>query len=538
MKMSARRVRRGLLIIASAAAAIFGAAPLHVAAAAYSGTAQNGFSGPTGLTGSDGLGEPTIVHDSANRLFVTAPQAIGNVNTAGGSPMFTSSDGGNTWSSPVRDPYCTAFSGGDTDLAVDNTDDVYQTDLYLVNSCVGVSTDHGGSFAAGDVFGTQTIPGDDRPWVAFNSSTNQLYYTFDSLRSIDVTNTVSTSNALARVQSITETTVIPECLLSLCGMAIPGPVPVGVRACVCPPGGIAADNSVGGTHSHTGRVYVSFSHQQGTAIAHGDPVGTCPACGVLTWVMPPTVIADASSGSAFQDEWNFDPIKVDANGTVYVMWAHAPTYTNRVANTVKIEYAYSTDGGATFSTPVTVSTEPGTTTFPTMDVVSPGVLDVAWYGDPQHTTDPNLAKGPWNVYYARITGADTNSPSITSPQIGGGSTSGPEIAVSGMHNNACIQTGGNGSAQCSDRSLLDFFQLTDDTCGNPNIIYTGGDAGQGVGTLLYFTKLALNPCTVTGNPPVPEAPWVPLLMAPAAGIGVLLLRRKHGQSLSRKGHIR
>ena len=51
-----------------------------------------------------------------------------------------------------------------------------------------------------------------------------------------------------------------------------------------------------------------------------------------------------------------------------------------------------------------------------------------------------------------------------------------------MHN-GCIQTGGG--ASCPDRSLLDFFQITD-VSGHPNIVYTTGDVNAGVN--LYFTK--------------------------------------------------
>lgn len=41
------------------------------------------------------------------------------------------------------------------------------------------------------------------------------------------------------------------------------------------------------------------------------------------------------------------------------------------------------------------------------------------------------------------------------------------------------------NASCPDRSLLDFFQVTD-ISGIPNIVYTVGDANAGVN--LYFTK--------------------------------------------------
>lgn len=466
---------------------------------------MNGFTTPNPIPQSGGLGEPSIVHDSANRLFVTGPQGIGNVQP-GGSPLFTSTDGGSTWGAPVRSLACTGLSGGDTDLTVDGGDNVYQTDLWLGGSCLSVSTDHGSSFAAGNPFGTHPPNVDDRPWLAWNKISNQVYAIWDGGSSINYSYTTSGQPPQA-VQMVGPNAVVPESAVNSSN------TPDSVRECVCPPGGIATDNTTG---AHSGRVYVSYSYQHGTAISYGDLTGTCPACTVATWTGPITIPgSDTGTGSvsAFEDEWNFDPIKVDGNGTLYVVWAHALNFNGTVAGSGGVQeyYSYSTTGGTTWHGPFKLSTETGTTTFPTMDVVSPGVLDVAWYGDPSSTTtDPNTVPSTdtWNMYYTRVTGANTDTPTFS-----------PEIAVSGMHT-GCIQSGGNGSSECSDRSLLDFFQLTDDTCGNPNVIYTGGDVTNGV--QLYFTKLTVSPCSAV----TPETPWAPLLLVPGSGIAVFALRRR------------
>src|SRR5207245_1055488 len=108
---------------------------------------------------SSGLGEPSIAIDSAGRLFVTAPQAIGNI-TGGGSPVWNSTTSGTTWSAPVV-PTGDPISGGDTDLAVDAADNVFQTDLWLGNTAMAVSSNHSASFVANEYGHTQ--PGDDRP---------------------------------------------------------------------------------------------------------------------------------------------------------------------------------------------------------------------------------------------------------------------------------------------------------------------------------------------------------------------------------------
>jgi hypothetical protein len=115
------------------------------------------------------------------------------------------------------------------------------------------------------------------------------------------------------------------------------------------------------------------------------------------------------------------------------------------------------------------------------------------------------ATSTWNVYYTRISSADTTTPSITNPVV----------AISGMHT-GCIQSGGG--AACADRTLRDFFQLADTPTG-PNVIYTAGQTAGG--TNLWFTKLSS--ATV-----VAEAPWSALLLLPAGlalGVGVRRRRR-------------
>ena len=469
--------RRTLLVVAAGLVVGFAASPTSSARASgpYGGTAKNGFTAPLSLPSSAGLGEPTIIHDNGagngglDRLFVTAPQGIGNVMTSGGSPLYMSADGGSHWGAPVRSQLCTGLSGGDTDLGVDSGNNVYQTDLWLGNSCLSVSTDHGQSFAAGNPFGSELQPGDDRPWIAYNKIHNQLYLTYDGLDALHVSNTAPLTNPLLGIQTTNDNVVVPETAVNS------GNTPDSVRECVCPPGGIAADNS-GGTHA--GRVYVSYSYQHGTAISYSDPTCSPLSCTTASWTAPILIPNSGSSGSAFEDEWNFDPIKVDSKGTVYVMWGRAPGYdaTNNLApNGVIMQFASSSDGGNHWKGPFTLSTTTRTNTFPTMDVASPGKLQFAYYGAPGATGDPNTIAStqPWNVYYGTVSNANTATPSISKPVV----------AISDMHN-GCIQTGGGGS--CSDRSLLDFFTLTTNRNGVPDIIYTGGDATNGV--QLYFTR--------------------------------------------------
>jgi hypothetical protein len=458
--------RRKAGVAASVVITVGAALGSTVFAAGGGGTAGTGFLAPVQVPQSGGLGEPSLAVDSSGRLVATAPQSLGNVN-GGGSPVWTSTNGGASWSGPVH-PSGDPVSGGDTDLAIDSADNIFQADLWLGNSAMAVSTDHGATFLANEYGHTQ--PGDDRPWLAYSTKDNAIYMVYDGVDAVHVAKSAPLVAPQAGVVLAQDVPVVAESAVSVT-LGISG-VSAPLRQCVCPPGGIAVDQA-------SGSVYVTYSRQNGGANGGGVGVARSDNSG-LTWTNM-SIPGTGSTGSAFDTEYNFAPVKVDANGVVYVAWSEGRNFhTDANGNTVAAggvatKYAYSTDKGATWSAPVTLSTSSGTTTFPTLDVVSPGVIDVAWYGTAA-TGDPNLVPGSasWDVDFAQVTAANTATPAFT-----------PAVAVSGIHS-GCIQTGGSGSGLCSDRSLLDFFQLVVDHSGKANVIYTAGSASAG--TNLYVVR--------------------------------------------------
>ena len=454
------RMHRSTGAAASVVVTVAAALGSTVFAAGGGGTAGTGFTAPVQIPQSGGLGEPSLAIDQSGRIFVTAPQALGNVN-GGGSPVWTSTSGGASWSNPVH-PQGDPVSGGDTDLAIDSAGDVYQADLWLGNSAMAVSTDHGASFIANEYGHTQ--PGDDRPWLAYSSRDNAIYMVYDGVDAVHVARSAPLLAPQAGVLLAQDVPVIAESAVSL-GVSAGG-VSAPVRMCVCPPGGIAVDQS-------SGSVYVTYSRQNGGS--NGGGVGVSRSDdGGLTWTHM-SIPGTGSTGSAFDTEYNFAPVQVDGNGTVYVAWGEGRNINSSGLATggVSIRYAYSSDRGAHWSAPVTLSTSNGPTTFPTLDVASPGVIDVAWYGTAA-TGDPNTvgSAASWDIDFAQVTGANTAAPAFA-----------PAVAVSGIHT-GCIQTGGN--ASCSDRSLLDFFQLVVDGTGKADIIYTAGSDSSG--TNLWFVR--------------------------------------------------
>jgi hypothetical protein len=269
---------------------------------------------------------------------------------------------------------------------------------------------------------------------------------------------------------------VPECLIG--GQSIVGTgdvslanpchsgTPANIRQCVCPPGGIAVDQS-------TGSVYITYSRQNGRDVGGGVGVARSDDLG-LTWTAT-SIPGTGSTGSAFDTEWNFQPVKVDSQGNVYVTWGEV-----KKGGSVAIRFAVSKDHGATWSKPVTVSTTTASNVFPTMDLVGPGQVDIAYYGT-KSAGDPNtLTKATWNLYLAKSTNALTRTLSFT-----------PKLAVAGIHTGGIESSNGT-----SDRSLLDFFQVAVDPAGKANIIYTAGKEGppdpttglSSSDTNLFFTK--------------------------------------------------
>jgi hypothetical protein len=459
VRPAASRISRlaALSVAALSVAAVTLARDAPVAAAGAS------FGTPVEIPNSSGLGEPSLAIDSAGRLFVTAPQSLGNV-TGFGSPVWTSTTGGTSWNNgvaPIGDP----VSGGDTDLAIDAADNVYQTDLWLGDSAMAVSTDHGQSFIANE-YG-HTTPGDDRPWLAYSKPDNALYMVWDGVTAVYAQKSAPLAAPQLGILPGQTTPVIPE---SVIASSLTDSAPV--RECVCPPGGIAVDQS-------SGQVYVTYSRQNGSGVGGAVGIARSDNSG-LSWTNM-SIPGTGSTGSAFDVEWNFIPVKVDSNGVVYAAWGEV---TN--SGSVVIKYAASSDHGATWTAPKVVSTNSTTSVFPTLDVVSPGVVDVAWYGT-SASGDPNTvpSSASWNLDFAQVTGANSTSPTISAT-----------TAVSGIHK-GCIQAGGG--ASCSDRSLLDFFQLAVDHSGLADIIFTEGDATAG--TNLFFVHQTSGSTTTTTKKP-------------------------------------
>ncbi|MCA1702104.1 MAG: glycoside hydrolase [Actinobacteria bacterium] len=125
-------------------------------------TAPIGFDAPVRVGNFQGF-EPSIEIDSVGTIFVTAAE-FPQGTSAGGSPLWRSTDDGKTFQEVVAKPGAYAWEG---DIALDADDRVYFVDMYAF------AESHLSRYSAGgellELYRPAVInsqPLDDRPWVA------------------------------------------------------------------------------------------------------------------------------------------------------------------------------------------------------------------------------------------------------------------------------------------------------------------------------------------------------------------------------------
>lgn len=176
------------------------------------------------------------------------------------------------------------------------------------------------------------------------------------------------------------------------------------------------------------------------------------------------LVAPAISGHKTLD--SFPAGDVDAAGNVHVVWQDL--YTTGKGKTAtkdsQIRYAYSADGGSTFSAPLQISSG-GSNVFPWIAAGAAGKVAAVWY-HADKTGDPNNVAGPWYVHMAQ-TGT-----------LGGAFAESRATPLS-IHNDV-ICTGGT-SCSGDDRDLLDFFEVDIGKDGYAVITFTKDTDASGNG---------------------------------------------------------
>jgi len=448
--------------------------------------------------------------------------------------IWTSTDGGQTWTKRLGNPIYTGFS--DPSLSEDEANNIYDTGIDLANDAVYASQDGGVTWVAG----TPQCHEGDRPWLA-GGKPGEVFMSTDSEQSGHeiVHGTLSGVNG----QNLT---------------------------LVC---STAAITDNGGQ----GQLY--YNHSNGDLIEGADfndggyGIGVLPNASNANFSGSgtPTPFTQHESSTLCSahptycsDFAIFAPqIAIDAAGTTYVVWANNPRGTattgcgGLLPNTTggpnllpnQVIMVSTPDEGQTWSEPMVIASPPnGVVTWPWIAAGAAGNISVVWDQSDQ-VTDPDcdsaaLATGGrptnWTVQVANIYGVNTATPVVDQvdavPNFDGLHAGGV------MHTGGICQSGTTCAATGQDRRLGDF--LTNSLDQNGCVMVATGDTqltdpitgAQFPTSRPLFLEQASGPSLTTGLPcnalvaTTPEAPVAPLLIGGgvivAAGAGYARRRRR------------
>ena len=329
--------------------------------------------------------------------------------------------------------------GGDTDLAVDDQNYVYFSDLEgLANVGTSVSNDNGNTWRKNTLASQEA--GVDRQWYAVDNgptssaADNTVFFVYRQtpLGSQILSSPGSTGPAdpVGGLQWTNAATVPGQLAISQgapCGKLFFDPVK---RNLYMPCG-------------KSDHIEVTIGHvapgQRTNIDFHTVELQPAPPKGDPTTVFP----------------W----IGIDAAGNLMVVWIDG---TDR-----NVYESVSTDAGTSWTTPVQVNTPPATTnTFPEVAGGSKGRFVISWYGndstassdDQPANTSVDAANYPWYGYVAVVTKANTLAPHIAQQPF----TKHP------MHYGYICNSG---TACTSGRTMADYFDVAFDKQGLIRLVF-------------------------------------------------------------------
>jgi len=445
------------------------------------------------LPASGAANEPSLAIDSTGAIFVTGPTQLTHATTVSASPLampvsasplWKSTDGGATWTGPISTETggqtATGLGGGDSDIVIGPGDSIYVTNLWLGNSSMSVSTDHGSTFTELPI--GHVTPVDDRPWLTYDPASGSLYMAWDGAGALHVGRaliggTVQVNQVPgAGPQQVPSAGPQGQLVFEQDVPAVPNEPDRGCST--CPPGTLVVDPF--------GNVDVAFAGTSGVGVASSTDGG-------LTWgtpaYVPGTAGTNASNSNVFQI------LRSDAQGNLYLVWTALASNGNPA-----VLLSFLPSGSSAWHAPIQVSTTPDAL-FGTLAVVAPGIVDVAYYGS-TFSGDPNGAPPStrWNLDLAQVQDL-FGSPTTTTADV-----------LPSFHHGAISTGGATGSltgtvsGTPADRRLGDFFSIAVDAAGLANIITAADD---GSGTKLQFIH-------ETPSPPPPAAAGYSFAVPPPA----------------------
>ncbi len=344
-----------------------------------------GLAAPSGFTPQTRLGfhvnnewEPAIAADRFGHVYMIYPQygGVPGCATCYSPTMILqiSNDSGVTWGSPtVIYPAGSTSYQVDAQIVVDPEDGQTVYAAWLQNNksdiLVGKSTDHGLTWTF--VTADSTNAGTDKPILAVRGQDVYVAYTHSQ--------TVFVTYSHNGGATFTEVKMNQNAKL---GWSLGG----------------------GGTVTPNGNVYFSWDgyEQNGGAKGNVNLYVSKSTDGGATWTTKTLDVSKAPPDcSAFDCGWAFlgaaATMTSDSSGNLYALWNAGST----AKGPERIYFAKSSNGGGTWSTKVDVSLAPAGThhAFPAIAAAGNGDVRIAWM-------DARAANGGmdrWNVYYRSST---------------------------------------------------------------------------------------------------------------------------------------
>jgi hypothetical protein len=455
------------------------------------------------VTGEPSLSVSSTLNASGHHdVYVSAP--FGFSTTA--SFIWKSPDGGQTFhlvgaESPAAagKPAMTCAGGGDSSLVNDTAGRLYFADLQgLTDVSDSVSSDGGNTFVS--TCNSANATGVDRPWLAAYGdpfTTGREYMTVD--QTAQCTINCGLGQAGSNMLEVTQTN----------GAAAATQVFSPLPAQQIEPDGIVGGAVVDQRNGDLYIVHTGLTDNNGAVTGGGDGNGNTNAIVVdrfpggynqtVATPVPPTSISlcapynpsgpcrsetvvhsplDANGNSTVNNGQDFATMAIDTSGNLYVVWAQSPVDSSgNVDGPTTIYLATSTDGGATWTSPINVSSHVSglqTNVFPWLAAGAAGRVDIVWYGTPTLGSCPNEPCGAgfinasWNVYMAQTLDAVSNAAANASPTF-----STTKVSEYPIHFGTICEFG----IACTtggDRGLLDFIQVAADPSGAADIVYADG----------------------------------------------------------------
>jgi hypothetical protein len=374
---------------------------------------------PNTLTGQQGI-EPRVAVDPVGNMYAAAIQGV-----PAGTDAWKSMDAGKTWkylgqpdgaqAAAVSIGRGEGLGGGDEDIAIGASGNVYITSLWLGSATQSKSTDGGNTWIVNPL--STDVPGTDREWLAAQGN-NVVYLTYKQL-GVALSGTESIFVAKSFDGGITFPQIV-EATTPQFGVQ-PGDQ-----------GNIVVDPA-------SGYVYTSFIGQNDlTKLYQARSTD-----GGLSWTIKQ--VYSAASGSLV----NIFPITaLDRAGNVYISFSDGHN----------IFLTASTDHGATWTTPVRVSNGAGTKTSLSawIEAGDAGKVNVMWWGTSAASNMDTAAN--WQVFMAQTQNALANVPTFT------------QSALSPVMHTGAICTNGTGCAS-GTRNLAEYFAHTTYLDGNAVVVY-------------------------------------------------------------------